>query len=322
MDRNLGMEAVRVTEAAALAAARWVGKGEEKAADESAMEAMRRTLNSCGIRGKIVIGPRPRGEKDILTVGDEVGSDHPEHPEFDIALEPLEGTTITATGSYNALSVIAFAPKGGMLAVPDIYMDKIAVGPEGRGVIEIESSPTENLKRLAKAKSCYVDDLTAIILDRPRHESLIREIREAGARIRLIGDGDLSAALAPANPDSGIDILFGIGGAAQGVLAAAALKCIGGDLKGRLVLRNEQEKEQARQCGIPDQDFGRVYGMDDLTGGKDIVVAATGVTDGDFLRGVRFFSGGAGTHSVVMRSASRTTRFISARHYFDYKPSY
>ncbi len=316
MDRNLALEAVRVTEAAALASARLMGRGDEKAADQAAVDAMRRAFDSVGISGTVVIGEGERDEAPMLFIGEKVGAGG---PEIDIALDPLEGTTLTATGGPNALSVIAMAEKGGFLHAPDTYMEKIAVGPRARGAIDITASPTRNLKNIANALKVYVEDLTVVILNRPRHEVLIREVRQAGARIKLIGDGDVSAAIATCFESTGVDVLMGIGGAPEGVIAAAAIRCVGGDMQGRLVPRNNDEIERAKKMGI--KDISKVYTLEELAGG-DVMFAATGVTDGDFLKGVRFFSGGATTHSVVMRSRSRTIRYIQATHHFDYKPVY
>lgn len=316
MDRNLALEAVRVTEAAALASARVMGRGDEKAADQAAVDAMRRAFDSVGIAGTVVIGEGERDEAPMLYIGEKVGAGG---PEIDIALDPLEGTTITATGGPNALSVIAMAEKGGFLHAPDTYMEKIAVGPRARGAIDITAPPAKNLKAIANALRVYVEDLTVVVLNRPRHEQLIREIRATGARIKLIPDGDVSAAIATSFESTGVDVLMGIGGAPEGVIAAAAIRCVGGDMQGRLVPRNNDEIERARRMGI--SDINRVYQLEELAGGH-VMFAATGVTDGDFLKGVRFLSGGATTHSVVMRSQSRTIRYIQATHHFDYKPQY
>lgn len=317
MDRNLALEAVRVTEAAALSCARLMGRGDEKAADQAAVDAMRRAFNGVAMRGTVVIGEGERDEAPMLYIGENVGSG--EGPEIDIALDPLEGTTICANGAPNALSVIAMAERGNFLHSPDTYMDKIAVGPTGKGIVDLDESPTENLNALAEAKRCKVEDLTVIILYRPRHEALIKEVRQAGARIRLISDGDVSAAIATTKPETGIDLLMGIGGAPEGVLAAAALRCVGGDMQGRLKPRNEGEVERARKMGI--KDINKKFSIDELAGG-DVMFAATGVTDGDYLEGVHFFSGGATTQSVVMRSKTQTIRVINATHYFDHKPVY
>lgn len=316
MDRNLALEAVRVTEAAALSCARLAGRGDETAADQAAVDAMRRAFNALTIDGTIVIGEGERDEAPMLYIGEKVGAGG---PRVDIALDPLEGTTICANGAPNALSVIAMAEHGNFLHSPDTYMDKIAVGPVGRGVIDLDKTPTQNLNALAEAKGCRVEDLTVIILYRPRHEALIKEVRETGARIRLIGDGDVSAAIATTKPETGIDLLMGIGGAPEGVLAAAALRCVGGDMQGRLKPRNEGEVERAKKMGII--DVNKKFSIEELAAG-DVMFAATGVTDGDYLQGVHFFSGGATTQSVVMRSRTRTIRVINATHYFEHKPNY
>ena len=318
MDRNLALEVVRVTEAAALAASRLMGRGDERAADQVAVDAMRAALNSLDIAGTVVIGEGERDEAPMLYIGEEVGTGN--GPSVDIALDPLEGTTITAKGLTNALSVIAMAERGNFLYSPDIYMDKIAVGgglPEG--LVDLDREPADNLERLADARGCGVSDLVACILDRPRHEALIRKVREAGARITLISDGDISGVIAASEEASGIDSYFGMGGAPEGVLAAAALRCIGGQMQGRLVFRNDDERARAGQCGIT--DFDRKYDLHDMAGG-DVVFAATGVTDGAMLGGIRRFSGGAKTHSLVMRSKSGTVRYITALHNFSRKTGF
>jgi fructose-1,6-bisphosphatase class II len=317
MDRNLALEMVRVTEAAALSCARLMGRGDSKGADQAAVDAMRRTLNSMNFDGTVVIGEGERDEAPMLYIGEKVGKGG--ELKVDIALDPLEGTNLCATGAPNALAVIAIADQGHFLHAPDTYMDKIAVGPEGVGAIDLEKSPTRNLQELARAKSCSLQDLTAIILDRDRHKELIREVREAGARIKLIGDGDVSAAISTCIPESGVDVLFGIGGAPEGVLAAAALRCLGGEIQARLKPRNEEEIARAKKMGIT--DINRVFKIRDLANGH-VMFAATGVTNGDFLKGVRFFGGGAHTHSIVMRSLSGTIRYIEATHRFDTKPHY
>jgi len=317
MDRNLALEAVRVTEAAALAASRLMGRGDEKAADQAAVDAMRRALNSLAIDGTVKIGEGERDEAPMLYIGEKVGLGG---PRTDIALDPLEGTTITAKGGPNALAVIAMASEGGFLNAPDVYMDKIGVGaglPDG--VVDLDAGPEENLKNLANAKKVDVSDIVACILDRPRHTELIGRVRAAGARIMLISDGDVSGVIATSRPDSGIDIYLGSGGAPEGVLAAAALRCIGGQMQGRLLFRNDDERGRARRCGITDLD--RKYGMLDLAKG-DVMFAATGVTDGTMLRGVRRFHGGATTHSMVMRSKTGTVRIIEAQHNFDRKSGF
>ena len=317
MDRNLALELIRVTEAAALASGRWVGKGDKNAADEAATNAMRRTLDSIGIDGTVVIGEGEMDEAPMLYIGEKVGDGS--SPCVDIAVDPLEGTNICAKGTNGAITTIALAPQGGFLNAPDMYMEKIVVGPGAYGVIDLDASPTENLQRVAAAKKCYVDDLTVVILDRPRHDKMVAEIRKAGARIHLITDGDVAPAIAAAVAGSGVDMLMGIGGAPEGVLAAAALKCMGGDMQARLVFMDDHERERAVMMGIT--DFERVYNAEDMARGN-VFFAATGVTAGDLLKGVRYFSGGAETHSVVMRSKSRTVRFVSTLHHFDYKPLY
>ncbi len=317
MDRNLALEAVRVTEAAALASARLMGRGDEKAADQAAVDAMRRAFDSIAFAGRVVIGEGERDEAPMLYIGEEVGSG--EAPKIDIALDPLEGTTICATGGNNALSVIALAKEGNFLHAPDTYMEKIAVGPEAAGMIDINAPVSDNLKAVAKALNLNVEDMTVIILDRPRHAGIIKEVRENGARIKLIGDGDVSAAIATCKRDSGVDMLIGTGGAPEGVIAAAALRCIGGDMQGRLKPRNDEEVARAYKMGV--EDMNKVYTIEELAKG-DVMFAATGVTNGDYLQGVRFFKGGAETYSVVMRSKSKTVRYIQATHHFESKPVY
>jgi fructose-1,6-bisphosphatase class II len=316
VDRNLALEAIRVTEAAALSCARLTGRGDEKAADQAAVDAMRRAFDALPIDGTVVIGEGERDEAPMLYIGEKVGSGG---PKVDIALDPLEGTTICATGAPNALAVIAMADGGNLLHCPDTYMEKIAVGPVGKGVVDLNKTPTQNLQALAEAKRCNIEDLTVIILSRPRHEAIIKEVRQAGARIRLIGDGDVSAAIATTKPETGIDLLLGIGGAPEGVLAAAALRCVGGEFQGRLAPRNNEEIELAKKMGV--SDIKKKFSIEELAAG-DVMFAATGVTDGDYLDGVHFFPGGATTQSVVMRSKTRTIRIINATHYFDHKPNY
>ena len=317
MNRNFALEFVRVTEAAALGSARLMGRGDEKAADFAAVDAMRRMLNSIEFDGTVVIGEGERDEAPMLFIGEKVGQGL--GPKLDLALDPLEGTTICAKGGTNSLSVIAIAEEGKFLHAPDTYMQKIAVGPEAKGAINLLATPTENLKNIAQAKNCQIEDLTVVILDRPRHSDLIAEVRGTGARIWLIGDGDVSAAISTCKKESGVDVLMGSGGAPEGVIAAAALRCMGGDFQGQLIFRNESEKTRARKMGIT--DFNRVYGIQDLASGK-VMFCATGVTQGTLLDGVRFTSGGAITHSVVMRSETGTVRFIHTEHHFEKKPRY
>ncbi len=317
MDRNLALETVRVTEAAALAASRLMGRGDEKAADQAAVNAMRQSLNGLGIDGTVVIGEGERDEAPMLYIGEKVGAGG---PAIDIALDPLEGTTITAKGGQNALAVIAMAESGNFLNAPDTYMNKIAVGgglPDD--LVDLDEDPAVNLKNLAKAKKVDVSDLVACILDRPRHSEIIARVRAAGARIMLIGDGDVSGVMATSSKDSGVDIYMGVGGAPEGVLAAAALRCIGGQFQGRLVFRTDDERSRATRLGIT--DFDRKYTLNELAAG-DVMFAATGVTDGSMLRGVRRFHGGATTHSVVMRSKSGTVRYVEAHHNFERKTWY
>lgn len=316
MDRNLALELVRVTEAAALSASLLMGRGDEKAADQAAVDAMRNALNSLNIRGTVVIGEGERDEAPMLYIGEQVGLG--DGPELDIALDPLEGTTITAKGGPNALAVVAMAEKGGFLNAPDVYMNKISISL-GEGIVDLDETPEKNLTELAKAKGVDVSDIVACILDRPRHQDLIAQVRAAGARIMLISDGDVSAVMSTAQANSGIDIYMGSGGAPEGVLAAAALRCIGGFMQGRLVFRNDDEKKRAEKWGV--KDLNKKYSVTDLAHG-DVMFAATGVTDGSMLRGVRRFAGGAHTHSIIMRSKTGTVRQIEASHNFTRKSGF
>jgi len=316
MDRNLALEAVRVTEAAALAASRLMGRGDEKEADQAAVDAMRRALNNLEIDGTVVIGEGERDEAPMLYIGEKVGNGG---PKIDIALDPLEGTTITAKGGPNALAVVAMANEGGFLNAPDVYMDKIAVGGDlPEGVVDLDNSVAENLSSLAKAKKMEIEDLVVCILDRPRHSELITKVREAGARIMLIDDGDVSGVIATSQPTSGVDLYMGSGGAPEGVLAAAALRCIGGQMQTRLLFRNDDERGRATRLGIT--DFDRKYGLLDLASG-DVMFAATGVTTGTMLQGVRKYPGGAMTHSIIMRSKTGTVRTVEAHHDWTRKSS-
>ncbi|GGF96218.1 MULTISPECIES: class II fructose-bisphosphatase [Cysteiniphilum] len=318
MDRNLALETVRVTEAAALSAWRQMGRGDEKAADQVAVDAMRRALNGLDIDGTVVIGEGERDEAPMLYIGEKVGKGG---PKVDIALDPLEGTTITAKGGPNALAVIAMAEDGGFLNAPDVYMEKIAVGGHGMpaDIIDINATPAENLKNLAQFKKVPIEALVVCILDRPRHEEIIRQVREAGARIALIGDGDVSAVIATAQEDTGIDMYMGTGGAPEGVLAAAALRCLGGQMQGRLIFRNDDEKARAKKWGI--DDLNKIYHLNDLASGN-VLFAATGVTDGQMLKGVKRKGQFAQTHSLVMRSLSGTVRHIEAEHNFNFKKGF
>jgi fructose-1,6-bisphosphatase II / sedoheptulose-1,7-bisphosphatase len=312
LDRNLALEAVRVTEAAALACAAWLGRGDNMAADQAAVNAMRQSLNTLAIDGTVVIGEGERDKAPMLYIGEKVGTGH--GPKVDIALDPLEGTNLCAMGRPNALTVMAFAEEGGFLHAPDVYMDKIAVGgglPDG--VIDLDASPKENLNNLAKAKKCAVSDLVAMVLERDRHNDLIANIRAAGAQVYLIPDGDVAGIIATSQPQAGVDIYFGIGGAPEGVLAAAALRCIGGQMMGRLIFHDEDEKARATRMGIT--DFNKKYLLNELADG-DVMFAATGVTTGAMLDGMHRLPGGrVSTHSIVMRSKTRTVRTIRAEHW-------
>jgi fructose-1,6-bisphosphatase II / sedoheptulose-1,7-bisphosphatase len=313
-DRNLALELVRVTEAAALAASRWVGLGKKNEADGAAVEAMRRAFDTVAIEGTVVIGEGEMDEAPMLFIGEKVGAGG---PKMDIAVDPLEGTTLTAKGGPAALAVVALAEHGNFLHAPDIYMDKIAVGgglPDG--VVDLDASVGDNLRNLARAKKCDVSDLVACILDRDRHKELIAKVREAGARIMLISDGDVNGVVATATPASEIDIYLGSGGAPEGVLAAAALRCIGGQMQGRLMFEDDAQIARVKDMGHPDPR--RKFTLEEMAKG-DVMFAATGVTTGAMLRGVKRFGHGAITHSMVMRSKSGTARFIEAHHNFTTK---
>ena len=318
MDRNLALEIVRVTEAAALACASWVGRGSAHEADNAAVAAMRRTLDSIYFKGTVVIGEGERDEAPMLFIGEKVGCG--DNPEVDIAVDPLECTNSVAFGRSNALAVIAIAPKGQLLHAPDTYMEKIAAGPQAAGAIDLKKSPEENIGRVAECLGLKISNMTVVILERERHAELISRVRKTGARIHLIPDGDVSSAIAAALPESGVDLLLGTGGAPEGVLAAAALRCIGGAMQGRLAPRNQGEIERAKGMGI--EDIDKIYDVGELASGKEIMFAATGVTDGDLLKGVIFRHGGAVTHSLVLRQKSGTKRLIRAEHYFESKPVY
>lgn len=318
MDRNYALEFVRVSEAAALASARLMGRGKKNSADHAAVEAMRKAFDTINFNGVVKIGEGERDDAPMLYIGERVGKIDGDTPTLDLAIDPLEGTTICADGGPNALSVIAVGEKDSILHAPDTYMQKIAVGPEAATAIDLDASVATNLKNIAKAKKCHVHDLTAVVMDRDRHTQLINEIREVGSRIWLIKDGDVQAAIAAAMPQSGVDVLLGIGGAPEGVIAAAALKCIGGGFQGRLKFRNEEEKVRAKKMGI--EDFNRVYDITSIASGH-VMFCATGVTDGSMLKGVKFFGGGACTHSLVMRSETGTVRYIETQHNFKQKPN-
>ncbi|MBT3533259.1 MAG: class II fructose-bisphosphatase [Rhodospirillaceae bacterium] len=310
LDRNLTIEAVRVTEAAAIAAAETMGRGDEKVADQAAVDAMRTALNRLHMAGTVVIGEGERDEAPMLFIGEEVGTG--DGPKIDIALDPLEGTTITAKGMPNGLAVLALSEAGGLLNAPDVYMDKIAAGPGVPvGAIDLDNSAAENINNVAKAVGKNPKDVVACILDRPRHGELINSVREAGARIVLIGDGDVAGVMATAMPETGVDIYMGTGGAPEGVLAAAALRCIGGNIQGRLLFRNDDERGRAAKVGV--EDLNRKYEISDLASG-DVIFAATGVTDGNMLQGVRRTATSLTTESVAMRARTGTVRWIRMQH--------
>lgn len=319
MDRNSALEFVRITEAAALASARLRGRGDLRAADAAAVEAMRSAFERVPLRGEIVIGEGEIDEAPMLYIGEKVGAWGEHHPPCALAVDPLEGTSLCAHGREGSLSLIAGSNPGGLLHAPDVYMRKIAVGTRAAEVIDLTLSATDNLHRIAEAKSVPVGDLTVVVLDRSRHADLIAEIRAVGSRIKLITDGDVHAAIAAADDDTDIDVLFGVGGAPEGVLAAAAIRCIGGNMQAQLVFRNSREERRAASMGLDDPR--RVLTLDDLASG-DVVFAATGVTDGPMVRGVRFIDGGAITESIVMRARTGTIRHVRSRHNFARKPGY
>ena len=318
MDRNLALDFVRATEAAAISSSFWVGKGNEKQADQAAVEAMRKAFSVIDMDGTIVIGEGERDEAPMLYIGEKVGSG--KGIKLDIAIDPLEGTTISARGDPNAMSVFAAAPHGGLLNAPDTYMDKIAVGPRCVGAIDLDASVEKNIQAVAEKLEKDIPEVTVMILDRDRHKELIEKVRKCGCRIRLIRDGDIAGALAPAIRESGVDLLVGSGGAPEGVIAAVALKCFGGEIQGRLKFRNENEKERAKKMGM--KDINQKLMMHDLVKSDEAMFAATGVTDGAILKGVRFTSHGAVTHSIVMRAKTKTIRFIEAHHHFEHFPDY
>jgi fructose-1,6-bisphosphatase class II len=318
MDRNLALEVVRVTEAAALASAELMGRGDEAAVDEAAAEAMHKLFPGVEFNGRIVIGEGEHESVPMLYIGEKVGTG--KGPEIEVALDALEGATSCATGGPNTISVVAIAEHGGFLRCPQhVYMEKIAVGPVGKGVINLDKSVKENLTALADAKGVRVETLTVVILDRPRHEQMIMELRQTGVRVKLISDGDLSAALATTREETGVDMLVGTGGAAQGIMAAAALYCLGGEIQCRFRPRNQEEADQLRRMEI--YDFRKKYTTEDMVSGS-VMFAATGITSGEYLKGVRFFRGGAATNSVVMRSKTHTIRFMETVHHFDLHPEY
>jgi len=316
METLLALEMVRVTEAAALASARLMGRGDRHGADRAATEAMRQTMDEVEMRGTIVIGEGERDQAPMLWIGEPVGMRAEGHPEIDIAVDPLEGTNLVAHGQANAITVLAASEKGGLLNAPDTYLEKLCVGPIAAGHVDIRVSPRENVERIASALGRRVADITIVILERPRHEALIDEVRRSGARIKLISDGDLSAAISCAVSGTGVHGVMGIGGAPEGVITAAALRCLGGEIQARFRFRSDDERARAERMGTS-SDEERVYSTSDLAPGESIVFAATGVTEGDLLNGVRFFGGGARTHSLVMGYQTKQVRFVDTVHMFD-----
>jgi fructose-1,6-bisphosphatase II len=319
LEQLLALEMVRVTEAAALASARFMGRGEKDEADQAAVEAMRQTMDEIEFAGTIVIGEGERDEAPMLWIGESVGRRTPsgreDNPEIDIAVDPLEGTNLVAHGQAGAITVLAASEKGGLINAPDTYLDKLCVGPVAAGKVDIRVPPRENLARIATELRRSIGDITVVILERPRHEALIEEVRAAGARIKLISDGDLSAAISCAVQGTGVHAVMGIGGAPEGVITAAALRCLGGEIQARFRYRSEEEKARGTAMGHGDED--RVYSTEDLAPGENLVFAATGVTTGDLLQGVRFFGGGARTHSLVMGYQTKQVRFVDTVHMFD-----
>jgi fructose-1,6-bisphosphatase II len=318
MERSLTLELVRVTEAAALASARWMGRGKKEEADEAATSAMRAVFDTVPMQGTVVIGEGEMDEAPMLYIGEKLGQGI--GPEVDVAVDPLEGTNIVAKGTWNALTVLAVADRGNLLHAPDMYMEKLAVGPKAAGKVDIDAPIIDNLKAVAQANGKDISDLVACVMDRERHAKIIQEIREAGARIKLISDGDVAGAINTAFEHTGVDILFGIGGAPEGVIAAVALKCLGGDFQGRLVPYDEAEYERCKKMGLKNPK--QVLRMEDLVKGDDCIFAATGVTDGELLKGVRFDGTKAVTQSIVMRAKSGTVRFIEGQHRLERKPQF
>jgi fructose-1,6-bisphosphatase II len=317
METLLALETVRVTEAAAIASARYMGRGDRNGADQAATEAMRRTLDEVEMRGTIVIGEGERDEAPMLYIGEQVGERREHQYEVDIAVDPLEGTNLVAKGLANAITVMAASEKGGLLNAPDTYMDKLCVGPTAAGHVDIRLPAADNLARVAESLGRKVSDLTVVILDRDRHVQLIEDVRATGARIKLISDGDLSAAISCAVSGTGVHAVMGIGGAPEGVITAAALRCLGGEIQARFRFRNDEERARAERMGIANADEERVYMTTDLAPGENLVFSATGVTKGDLLDGVRFFGGGARTHSLVMGYQTKQVRFVDTVHMFD-----
>ena len=320
MDRNLALNLARVTEAAALGAAKYMGRGDKIIADQAAVDGMRKMFDTINIDGVVVIGEGEMDEAPMLYIGEKIGRGGETDLAVDIAVDPLDGTTLIAKGLPNAIAVVAIAPRGNLLNAPDMYMDKIAVGPKAKGVVDLNAPIQENLKNVAKALNKNITDLTVTMLDRERHEGMIAACREVGARIKLFQDGDVAAAIATCFDYTGVDIMIGIGGAPEGVIAAAALKCLGGEFQGRLVAYRSEEKLRCIQMGV---DINKVYGLDDLVKGNEAFFAATGISDGDLLKGVTYYGNNmARTHSVVMRAETGTIRFIEAIHKLDLKPEY
>lgn len=317
-DRNLAMELVRVTEAAAMAAGRWVGKGDKNGGDGAAVDAMRHLISTVSMRGVVVIGEGEKDEAPMLYNGERVGNG--DGPECDVAVDPIDGTTLMSKGMPNALAVLAVAERGAMFDPSAVfYMEKLAVGPEAAGMVDLSAPIAENIRRVAKAKNSSVSDVTVCILDRPRHAQIVQEVRDAGARIRFISDGDVAGAIAAARPTTGVDMLLGIGGTPEGIIAACAMKCLGGELQGRLWPKDDAEREKAIAAG---HDLDRVLTTDDLVRSDNVFFCATGITDGDLLRGVHYRAGGATTQSIVMRSKSGTVRMIDAYHRLNKLRSY
>jgi fructose-1,6-bisphosphatase II len=317
METLLALETVRVTEAAAIASARFMGRGDRNGADQAATEAMRRQLDEVEVQGTIVIGEGERDEAPMLYIGERVGAGATDQPAVDIAVDPLEGTNLVAMGLANAITVMAASERGGLLNAPDTYMDKLCVGPVVAGHVDIRLPAAENMRRIAEALGRRVPDLTVVILDRERHAQLIEDVRATGARIKLISDGDLSAAISCAVSGTGVHAVMGIGGAPEGVITAAALRCLGGEIQARFRFRNDEERERAERMRAGGSDEERVYSTIDLAPGENLVFSATGVTEGDLLQGVRFFGGGARTHSLVMGYQTKQVRFVDTVHMFD-----
>ncbi|AKF92835.1 class II fructose-bisphosphatase [Brevibacillus laterosporus] len=321
MERELALEVVRVTEAAALSSARWMGRGKKNEADDAATSAMRAVFDTISIRGTVVIGEGELDEAPMLYIGEKLGNQSEDSPEVDVAVDPLEGTTILAKGHNNAMAVLAIGDRGTMLHAPDMYMQKLVVGPAAAGLINLDDPIEKMIETVAKANQKRIEDVTVIVQERERHQDIINAILETGARVKLFGDGDVGAAIAASMPEeSGIDLFVGIGGAPEGVISAAAIKCLGGDMQARLKPQNDEERERCRQMGLDDPE--QLLTINDLVSGDDAIFAATGVSDGELLQGVKYLSNNiAKTHSLVMRAKTRTIRFVEARHSLDHKPN-